>query len=433
MSDYTYVAIDARGLELRGRLEVADQSEALKRIREMGLFPTKVLAAAGRRNRPGEALAFPKAARPTISGTRKTILPWFGRRVSAGTLTVFTRQLATLIEAGLPLLRGLLLLEEQEESPGMKRIIDELARSIENGGSFGEAVAMHPKVFNRLYVSMVKAGELAGALEATLGRLAEFMEKGRRIKGKVKAAMFYPCSVLVVAAGILILLMTYVIPRFREVFEGLLPGAALPAFTQLVFNLSRAMQSHLMFDAGLAVAAVFGWLAALRTTAGRSFFDRCKLTLPVLGPVFRKLAIARFTRTLGTLINSGVPILQALNIVKETADNVVVSQAISNMHDRVKEGDPMAPSLKESGVFPAMVAGMIDVGEQTGALPEMLVKVADNYDEEVDNAVSAMTSLLEPIMIVFLAVIVGSIVIAMFLPLIHLMTNMDGGGGPGGF
>jgi type IV pilus assembly protein PilC len=336
--------------------------------------------------------------------------------------------LATLIDAGMPLLRGLRTLREQEESPALKRILGELAESIESGGSLSEGLAAHPKVFDKLYVNMAKAGELGGALEITLRRLAEFMEKAQKIKGKVKAAMFYPVAVLVVATGILALLTVYVIPKFQEVFTGLLNGKPLPAFTQLVMGISQGVRGHFgLVSLGLGLLGV-ALAFALRTQWGRAAFDQFKLQLPIVGPVFRKISISRFARTLGTLLQNGVPILQALTIVRETVGNVIVAQLVSTIHDSVKAGETVAAPLRASKVFPVMVAGMVEVGEQTGALPDLLMKVADNYDEEVDNAVSSLTSLLEPIMIVFLAVIVGGIVIAMFLPLIGIMN--DGLGGP---
>ncbi len=418
MSSYSYVAVDPQGLEMRGTLEVADQSEALRRIKEMGLFPTKVLGAKTPSERP--ALSKPRRQTKASILSRSITIPGLGGRVKTSALTVFTRQLATLVEAGMPLLRGLRILQEQEGNKNLKRVIGEVAASIENGGSLAEALAAHPRVFNQLYVSMVKAGEIGGALELTLRRLAEFMEKAHRIKKRVKAAMVYPCAVLLVASGILSLLMTYVVPRFKEVFAGLMEGRALPAFTRFVFGVSQIVQTHLFAAAVTVAAASTLVMLGLRTRWGRWSWDQLKLKLPILGPVFRKAAIGRFARTLGTLVGSGVPILQALSIVKETAANVVVGNVISTVHDRVKEGDPIAPTLKSSGVFPAMVAGMVDVGEQTGALPDLLMKIADTCDEDVDNAASAMTSLLEPVMIVLLAVIVGSIVIAMFLPILNV-------------
>src|SRR5436189_251670 len=324
------------------------------------------------------------------------------------------------------------VLEKQEKHPTLKQIVGELGLAIEGGSTFSEALAQHPKVFNRLFVNMVKAGELGGVLEVVLARLSEFMEKAQKIKGKVIAAMFYPVAVLVVATGILIILMVKVVPSFEQVFIGMAEGAQLPAFTRLVLGISRAIKDNILVTLGVVAVFVVLFLLFKRTKFGRHVWDKFKLKVPVIGPVVNKVAISRFTRTLGTLISSGVPILQALTIVKETAGNVIVSDAVGAVHESVKEGETITAPLEASGVFPPMVISMVDVGEQTGALPEMLLKIADNYDDEVDNAVAAMTSLLEPIMIVFLAVIVGSIVIAMFLPLIELMNRVgEAGGGKG--
>lgn len=426
MSNYSYVAVDPQGVESRGTVDVSDQTEAVRRIKEMGLFPTKVLAASQRGHRAAQSQPYPQVERRGWNLS----FPGFGGGVGTRALTAFTRQLATLVEAGMPLLRGLRILQEQAESRALRRVIRELSLTIENGSSFAEALALRPKVFNGLYVNMVKAGEIGGALDVTLRRLAEFMEKSQKIKGKVKAAMYYPGAVLCVATAILTLLMTYVVPRFKEVLEGLLGGGQMPTFTMFVLRISELVKHNILLGAILAAAFTMAFLFSLRTAWGRWSFDRFKLAMPLVGVMFRKVAISRFSRTLGTLLSSGVPVLQALTIVKETAGNVVVGRVISDVHQRVKEGDPIAPSLKASGVFPAMVAGMVDVGEQTGALPEMLMKIADNYDDEVDNSVSAMTSLLEPIMIVFLAVVVGSIVVALFLPLFNF--NPDNAVNPNG-
>ena len=417
MSSYSYVALDSRGLELRGTLNVPDQDEALRRIKEMGLFPTKVSTAP--EANPAGTGALPRTN--VLKRAANVSIPGLGGRVKPATLSEFTHNLATLIQTGMPLLRGLQLLQEQEENREMKRVIGEVARGIESGNSLAEALAAHPKVFSRLYVNMVKAGELGGALDVTLGRLAEFMEKAQRIKGKVKAALFYPCAVLFVAAMVLGVMVAFVIPRFKLVFDGLLNGLRLPTFTTFVFNFSENVQRHILgITTGLA-ACVGIFLLLLRTRQGRWSFDRLKLGAPVLGPVFRKAAISRFARTLGTLSGSGVPVLQALTILKETAGNVVVRNVIATVHEQVKQGEPIAPTLRASRVFPAMVAGMVDVGEQTGALPEMLTKIADKCDDDVDNAATAITSLLEPVLLVFLAVVVGSIVIAMFLPLVDII------------
>src|SRR5664280_484245 len=432
MPKYNYVAMDARGKETKGTLEVTSQNEAIGRVKEMGLFPTKIVEVEKVREKSEKKQTKDKPARKSVKkGLSFNInIPGLSGRVKTKVLTAFTRQLATLVDAGLPLLRGLLVLEKQDRNLTLKNIIAELALGIEGGSTFSESLAQHPKVFNRLYVNMVKAGELGGVLEVVLTRLAEFMEKAQKIKGKVVAAMFYPVAVIVVATAIIMVLMTVVIPKFKEVFGTLGEGKSLPGFTLIVLGISQTIKDHFVYTmAGIIVLFILFSLFK-KTKFGRHLFDKFKLKVPVLGPVISKISISRFTRTLGTLVSSGVPILQALTIVKETSGNVVVGNAVGSVHDSVKEGETITAPLEASGVFPPMVVSMVDVGEQTGALPEMLLKIADNYDDEVDNAVAAMTSLLEPIMIVFLAVIVGSIVIAMFLPLIALMNGI--GNEPGG-
>ncbi len=448
MPKFNYVAMDSRGKETKGTLEVGSQNEAIGRLKEMGFFPTKVVEAdkfkdKDKKGRP-VAKAGPKAKRGVLNFQIK--IPGLSGKVKSKVLTSFTRQLATLVDAGLPLLRGLRVLERQERNLTLKDIIGQLGAAIEGGSTFSEGLAQHPKVFNRLYVNMVKAGELGGVLEVVLNRLAEFMEKAQKIKGKVIAAMFYPCAVMFVAVVILAVLMIWVVPQFKKIFADMLEGRPLPAFTQFVLGISETMKDYTIVFPQWAGGApvpgpvVIGFIVLfillrvfVRTRFGRRLFDRMKLNLPVFGTVVNKVAISRFTRTLGTLVSSGVPILQALTIVKETSGNVIVGEAVSAVHESVKEGETITAPLEASNVFPPMVISMVDVGEQTGALPEMLMKIADNYDDEVDNAVSAMTSLLEPIMIVFLAFIVGSIVIALFLPLIDLIENVGnsetGGGG----
>jgi type IV pilus assembly protein PilC len=438
MPKFNYVAMDSRGKETKGTLDVANQNEAVSRLKEMGYFPTKVTEADKSKDKPDKKA---RATGPEAKGKKKgggfnlnIRIPGLGGKVKPKVLTTFTRQLATLVDAGLPLLRGLRVLERQEKNVTLKNIVNELAIAIEGGSTFSEGLAQHPKVFNRLYVNMVKAGELGGVLEVVLNRLAEFMEKAQKIRGKVKAAMFYPCAVMFVAVTILTILMVFVIPKFEAIFKEMLEGQGLPAFTDFVLSVSRAIAGHFIISLCTLVAFFIGMKLFTRTKFGRRVFDRLKLNIPVFGPVISKVAISRFSRTLGTLVSSGVPILQALTIVKETSGNVIVGEAVSSVHESVKEGETITAPLEASNVFPPMVISMVDVGEQTGALPEMLMKIADNYDDEVDNAVSAMTSLLEPIMIVFLAVVVGSIVIALFLPLISLIDQLGdttGGGGGG--
>ncbi len=435
MPKYSYVAMDEKGKEKKGTLEVGSQNEAIGRVKEMGLFPTKIVEVDKVKEKPdkkGKAAGKPAGKAAGKKGGMNVNLnikiPGLSGRVKSKVLCTFTRQLATLVDAGLPLLRGLRVLEKQERNATLKSIIGDLALAIEGGSTFSEALAQHPKVFNRLFVNMVKAGELGGVLEVVLTRLAEFMEKAQKIKGKVKAAMFYPVAVMVVAVAILYVLMVFVIPKFEEVFTGMLDGARMPAFTLFVLGVSRMIKNNALGTAAVVALVVILFVVFKRTKFGRNLIDKFKLKMPVLGPVVSKVAISRFTRTLGTLISSGVPILQALTIVKETSGNVIIGNAVGAVHESVKEGETITAPLEASNVFPPMVISMVDVGEQTGALPEMLLKIADNYDEEVDNAVTAMTSLLEPIMIVFLGLIVGSIVIAMFLPLIALMQGIDAGG-----
>jgi type IV pilus assembly protein PilC len=448
MPKFNYVAMDSRGKETKGTLEVGSQNEAIGRLKEMGYFPTKVVEAEKVKEKPGKTSKAPAAGggKKKRSFNLNFKIPFLGGKVKPKILTTFTRQIATLVDAGLPLLRGLRVLEKQERNPTLKKIIADLAVSIEGGSTFSEGLAQHPKVFNRLYVNMVKAGELGGVLEVVLNRLSEFMEKAQKIKGKVVAAMFYPAAVMTVAVVILGVLMVFVVPKFQAIFADLLGGEDMPGFTKFVLSISNTIKDYTIVSVDWCpvpvpgpvvwgvVAFVILFKLTLRTKLGRRLFDRFKLHFPLLGPVVSKVAISRFTRTLGTLVSSGVPILQALTIVKETSGNVIVGEAVGAIHESVKEGETITAPLEASNVFPPMVISMVDVGEQTGALPEMLMKIADNYDDEVDNAVSAMTSLLEPIMIVFLAVIVGSIVIALFLPLITLIDKLgsDSEGKKGG-
>jgi type IV pilus assembly protein PilC len=431
MPKFSYLAMDSRGKETKGTLDVNTQNEAIARIKDMGLHPMRIVEvekvkdpkAKGAAGGKGEAGGKKAGLQMKLNFNIK--IPGLTDRVKSKVLCTFTRQLATLVDAGLPLLRGLRVLEKQEQHPLLKKIIADLALSIEGGSTFSEALAQHPKVFNRLFVNMVKAGELGGVLEVVLNRLSEFMEKAQKIKGKVISAMFYPVAVMVVAVTILGILMVYVVPKFQTIFVDLLgPGEQLPDFTRFVLGISSMIKDHFIITAGILVTLFILLQVAIRTKGGRKVFDRFKLNMPVIGPVIKKVAISRFTRTLGTLVSSGVPILQALTIVKETSGNVIVADAVMAVHESVKEGETITAPLENSGVFPPMVISMVDVGEQTGALPEMLMKIADTFDDEVDNAVAAMTSLLEPIMIVFLAVIVGSIVIALFLPLITLIDKL---------
>jgi len=338
---------------------------------------------------------------------------------------IFTRQLATLIDAGLPLLRSLNVLAKQERDSVLKNTTNKLAESVQGGSTFSEGLAQHPRLFNDLYINMVKAGELGGVLEVVLTRLAEFQEKAQKIKNKVVAAMVYPIIVMVLAVSIMGFLLVFIVPRFEAIFHDMLGDKPLPVITVFVISASRFVQENWVIILCSVGALFVGYKVAARTKAGRDVLDRIKLRAPLFGDLLRKTAISRFSRTLGTLVTSGVPILQALTITRETAGNSVIARAISQVHDSVKEGESIVVPLETSGAFPPMVISMIDVGEETGQLPEMLLKIAEVYDDEVDNSVAAVTSLLEPIMIGFLAIVVGTIVIALFMPLISIITELQ--------
>jgi type IV pilus assembly protein PilC len=286
-------------------------------------------------------------------------------------------------------------------------------------------MSQYPRVFSRLYVNMVKAGELGGVLEIVLNRLAEFQEKAEKLRNKVKSAMTYPVVVLSIAVLIMVFLLTFIVPRFQTVFNDMLNGKPLPALTLFVMNLSKNAQEYWYLLGGGIFGIVMLVKSVMASTKGRAAFDKVALRSPIFGDILRKSSISRFTRTLGTLVTSGVPILQALMITRETAGNSVVADAVMKVHDAVKEGESVVTPLESCGVFPPMVISMVDVGEETGQLPDMLMKIAEVYDDEVDNSVEGLTSLLEPLMIVFLAVIVGTIVIALFLPMIDLIKGMS--------
>jgi len=422
MARFRYIAMDGKGAEVEGVIEAGSQNQAVSALRGQGLFPTRVAEVGARQSKGGAApVKQVQLKRPGASRMPAFLRP----RIKPKQLMVFTRQLATLIEAGLPLLRGLRILLKQEKSPALREVLTGMGEAVESGGTFSEALAQYPRAFDKLYINMVKAGEAGGVLDSVLARLAEFMEKAERIKGKIKSAMTYPIVVLVAAMGILTFLMIFIIPKFAEIFTDLLGGKGLPPLTQFVIGLSNAVanQWYLFLGGGFGTVVVFKLFR--QTPRGAIVLDKLKMRAPLFGQLVRKTAVARFARTLGTLMQSGVPILQALNIVRDTAGNQVVADAIQKIHDSVKEGESVAMPMEASGVFPGMVVSMVDVGEETGALPEMLVRVADGYDEEVDMAVEALTSIIEPIMIVMLAVIIGTIVIAMFVPLISIISEMS--------
>lgn len=424
MAKFSYVALDARGRESQGEIDAENQTAALTKIREKGLFPTSVTEAGSAKGKKA-----PAAKTKTGAGggalKMELKLPTFMSRVKPKQLMVFTRQLATLVDAGLPLVRSLEVLEKQEKNAALKHALREMADAIQSGSTFAEALSHHPKIFNKLYVNMAKAGEVGGVLDQVLVRLAEFMEKAQRIKNKVTSAMVYPIVVMIMAIGILTFLMIFIIPKFKEIFSELLEGQGLPALTQFVMNISSLMTTRLPFLIVGVILFIILFKVAAKTKWGAYMVDRMKLNMPVFGVLVKKTAIGRFTRTLGTLMTSGVPVLQALNIVRDTSGNEVLARAVSQIHDAVKEGENMAPPIEASKVFPPMVVSMVQVGEETGEVPEMLMKIADTYDDEVDNTVAGLTSVIEPLLIVFLALVVGTIVISLFLPLVSIIGKLS--------
>lgn len=427
MPRFKYVAMDPKGSESDGVLDAANQAEAVSLIRARGFFPTRVTemdSGALPKSQQRQAKGADAAPKSGLHMELKMPNLMVGK-IKTKHLMVLTRQLATLVEAGLPLLRGLRILLQQEKHPQLREALNGLGEAVEGGSTLSEALSMYPKVFDTLFVNMVKAGEAGGVLDVVLVRLAEFMEKSERIRRKVRSAMIYPIVVLVVAVGILGFLLTRIIPSFAEIFQDLLEGAELPALTQFVINISDWVRHNGLVIFIAVVVLTVGIRLWRRTKGGTYVLDMMQLKAPLFGSLFMKTAVARFARTLGTLMSSGVPVLQALNIVRDTSGNDVVARAIQGVHDSVKEGDSMSLPMEASGIFPGMVVSMVDVGEETGALPEMLTRVADNYEEEVDAAVEGLTSIIEPIMIVMLAFIVGTIVIAMFVPLIDIITRMS--------
>ncbi|MCE9636969.1 MAG: type II secretion system F family protein [Planctomycetes bacterium] len=363
-------------------------------------------------------------------------------RVSDKTLTQFTSNLAVLQDAGLPIVRSLKILEGQTKVGPFKKVLTALYEDVESGNSLSEAMTKHPGVFDPLYANMVKAGEAGGILDTILLRLSEFKEKSQRLKSKVQGAMVYPIVVTIVAAGLLTFITVFVIPKFRTVFASI-PGPGgkpleLPALTRFVLGFAEWMlpgKRFMLTDEGgrgwgivwipaVLLTVWFGCKAYNKTPAGRQFFDRLKLRSPLVGPVTRLNLVARFARTLGTLLSSGVPILDALNIVRGAIDNVILQDAIQKVHDAIKEGENMAEPLGKSGIFDDMVVNMIDVGEETGELDKMLIRIADNYDQQVDIRLQALVSILEPTLIVLMGVAVGTIVFAIFMPMLQLVQSL---------
>lgn len=428
MPNFRYTALDQNGAEKTGFITADNKIAAMEMVRSQGLLVRECVESTKAEAKAAEKK---KATKKGGKGAKKEKKSGrAGAKVKQKEMMVFTRQLATLIDAGLPLLQSLNVLSKQEPNPDLRATIGALGESVQGGSTFSEALGAYPKMFNKLFVNMVKAGELGGVLEVVLKRLAEYQEKANRLRGKVVSAMVYPIIILVISVGILVFLMLAIVPKFKEMFEG--QNMELPALSRFVFNFSDycihddiipVVPNAFVFIV-LLVAAGIGVGFWKKTPKGARVMDRFMLKIPKLGHLNKVSAVTRFSRTFGTLVASGVPILQALLITRDTAGNVIVADAITKIHDSVREGESIVTPMSACDVFPPMMISMVDVGEETGQLPDMLLKVAEVYDEEVDNAVSALTAMLEPLMIVFLAVVVGGIVLAMFMPMMEIIKNV---------
>lgn len=362
---------------------------------------------------------FPTSVQPQPKSIELKI-PGLGKTVKEKDLAVFTRQLATMIDAGLPLVQCLETLVSQQPNKRFKKVLTEIREAVEGGSTFAVALKRHPTVFTPLYANMVEAGEAGGLLDTILNRLAVYIEKAMTLRRKVKGAMIYPSTIVTVAVAVVIFLLTFVIPVFEGFFQG--AGVQLPLPTRLVMAASRLVRTYILAVLGLVIAGIVGMRFAYRSERGKKIIDAGFLRVPVFGALLRKVAVARFTRTLSTLIASGVPILDGLNITAKTAGNKVVEEAIMTTRESIAQGKTIAAPLQLSGVFPPMVVQMISVGEQSGALDSMLEKIAEFYDAEVDQAVANLTALIEPMLMVFLGIVVGGIIIAMYLPIFKLVT-----------
>jgi len=418
MPTYQYEAMDHTGREVKDSINASTQEEAQQLIRQKGFFVTKISERSEKKAKKAAASAKKKGGK---KGRKKSFT--IGK-ISTKQLCTFTRQLSTLQDAGLPILRSLRILEGQAKPGVLKNSLGEVVEDIESGQTLSEAFAKHPKAFDKLYCNMIKAGEAGGALEAILQRLADFKEKSQTLKRRIKSAMVYPIVVIFVACVIVGFILYFIIPKFEAIFKDF--GVPLPAMTVFLIEASHFVIKYFYL---VFMAPLFIWIfikLLYRNRTGAYVCDRILLMIPVMGQIVEKSTVARTTRTLGTLVQSGVPILESLSIVKETAGNAVFERAFTRIYDSIREGETIAQPLRESRIVDDIVVNMIDVGEETGELDTMLNKIADNYDEEVEALVESLVSLLEPIMIVTLGGIIGFIVIALFLPLITLITKLSG-------
>jgi type IV pilus assembly protein PilC len=422
MPTFQYEAMDHTGKEVKDQIDASTQEEAQQLIRQKGFFVTKINERAAK-EKGGKGKRGGKAAKKGTGARKRKKAVTIGK-VSAKNLTTFTRQLSTLQDAGLPILRSLRILEGQSKPGVLKNSLMDVIDDIESGASLSEAMAKHPKCFDRLYCNMVKAGEAGGALEAILQRLADFKEKSQTLKRRVKGAMIYPIVVILVATAIVGFILYFIIPRFKAIFADF--GVDLPPMTIMLLTASDFIIQKFWV---VVLTPICIWILIkliYRNRTGAFLLDKLWLMVPVMGGIIEKSVVARTMRTLGTLVQSGVPILEALSIVRDTAENAVFERAFTKIYESIREGETIAQPLKEARVVDDIVVNMIDVGEETGDLDTMLNKIADNYDEEVEVLVDSLVSLLEPIMIVVLGGIIGFIVIALFMPLIQLISKLSG-------
>ena len=445
MPTFQYEALDEGGKPQKGTISATTGDEAVARIRSQGYFPTSVREQKVKKSaaKGGGGGGGGGGSAPARKGKKKGLSEMSINIGGVGgkQLTLFTRQLSVLQDAGLPILRSLAILEQQQKPSLLKDVLGDVHEDVSSGSSLSDAMAKHPKAFNKLYVKMIAAGEVGGVLDLILQRLADFMEKAAKLKRRIIGAMVYPTVVIMVAFLIVMGIMILIVPKFIEIFEDF--DVEMPGMTVMLINSSKWIAGPLLDYLGAEanpgqVVPGLVWILASpfiaffvlklvrKSQTGKAITDRMTLMIPVAGGLVRKATIAKFTRTLGTLVNAGVPILDAINITSETTGNFIYSRALTNVHDSVRQGESFAEPLRQAKVCDPIVVNMIDVGEETGDLDKMLMKIADNYDEEVDVAVASLVSLLEPIMVVVLGGIVGFIVIALFMPMISLMTSMTG-------
>lgn len=438
MATFTYEALNEAGKPQKGQINATSSEDAIARIRSQGLFPTAVREQKVKKKETEADAKGGKGKATTAKASGKKEKKWTEITISVGgvsqkVLTGFTRQFSTLQDAGLPILRSLQILEQQQKAGVLKNTLQEVQEDVSGGSTLSDAMSRHPKAFDKLYVKMIAAGEVAGVLDMILQRLAEFLEKAAKLKRKIVSAMIYPSVVIGVAFVIVAGIMIFIVPKFTKIFEDF--DTALPALTTMLMQASKFMGGFLLpgesgfpgvFLIMLLPFIFFGFVKLLRKSdGGKLLVDSTILKLPVFGKLLNKTAIARMTRTLGTLVRAGVPILDAITITKDTTGNFVFQKALMSVHDSVRQGDSFAEPLRRSKVVDSIVVNMIDVGEETGDLDKMLLKIADNYDDEVDTMVAGLVSLLEPMMVVCLGGIVGFIVVALFLPLVTLIQSVS--------